>query len=650
MKSADKYLGMHCAITRRQFCQGTAVALGASLAPWAQAGGLGGSFQGSPEISSAYYPPALQGLRGAHAGAFETAHGVVREGKKWTSGTDTGEGEFDLVIVGAGISGLSAAWFYRQQKPKARILILDNHDDFGGHAKRNEYSLEDGHTMIGYGGSQSIDNPSAYSPEAMGLLRGIGIDVQKFYQAYDRELYRKLNLQIAWWLDQPNFGVDRLVKDIPLEWSASGEETPEQLRHFADQVSGNPEDVETWLRIFTTQEDFLIGKTPAEKVAFLRTLSYTDYLRRYLQASDEILRLLYPLSSGLWGYGLDAVSAREAMSLGFPGFDGLGVDLERDDPYRKPEKDEPYIFHFPDGNAGIPRLLVRQLVPGSAPGDSMEDIVTAKFDYPALDRPDQAVKIRLNATVVLMQHSGGNGGDLNSARSVAVRYVKAGVAQDVRAREVIFAGYSALLPHICPEFPAAQTTAFAALVKVPLLYANMLVRNWQPFVNLGVSGIRFPGGLMDSVVLDFPVSLGDYQFHRSPNQPAILHWTYVPIFPEQGLDARTQSRMGRMKMLELSFEDYERAMRQQAADALAAGGFDPARDIVGITVNRWPHGYAYEYNDLVDPPDWNRYKGPHIAARQPFGRISIAGSDAEAYAYVNGAIDAAWRAVTERLG
>jgi len=531
LKSADKYLGMHKAISRRQFCQGTAVAIGASLVPWAQAGDLGGSFRGSPEISNGYYPPALEGLRGAHVGAFETAHGVVLEGKRWTSGIDTGEGEFDLVIVGAGISGLSAAWFYLQQNPAARILILDNHDDFGGHAKRNEYTLENGHTMIGYGGSQSIDGPSSYSPEAKALLRDIGIDVQKFYQAYDRELYRNLDLQTAWWLDRQNFGVDRLVKDIPLGWTASGEEAPEQLRAFAEQVSSKPEDVETWLRILTTQEDFLAGRTPAEKVAFLRTLSYTDYLQQYLQASGSILSLFYPLSSGLWGCGFDALSAREAMSLGYPGFAGLGVDLERDDPYQKPGRDEPYIFHFPDGNAGIARLLVRHLIPGVAPGCSMEDIVTAKFDYAALDRPDQPVNIRLNATVVLMQHLGSNGNDLSSARSVAVRYVKAGVSHDVRAREVIFAGYSALLPHICPEFPAAQTQAFASQVKIPLLYANMLVRNWQPFVDLGVSGVRFPGGLMDSVVLDFPVSLGDYQFNRSPDQPAILHWTYVPILP-----------------------------------------------------------------------------------------------------------------------
>jgi spermidine dehydrogenase len=177
----------------------------------------------------------------------------------------------------------------------------------------------------------------------------------------------------------------------------------------------------------------------------------------------------------------------------------------------------------------------------------------------------------------------------------------------------------------------------------------MLVRNWEAFARLGINGVRFPGGLMDSVVLDFPVSMGGYEFAKTPADPMILHWTYVPTEPGKGLDARTQNKVGRGKMLSLSFEDYERAMRNQAADALAAGGFDPARDILAITVNRWPHGYAYEYNDLFDPPQYNRYNGPHIAARQPFGRISIAGSDAEAYAYVNGAIDAAWRAVNEQL-
>lgn len=638
-----KELGMYRRISRRQFCQGTSVAIGASLAPWAVAG----DFSGSPEVVAGYYPPAKTGLRGAHPGSFETAHALAHQGVRWNSGTDTGEGRYDLVIVGAGISGLASAWFFRQQRPNARILLLDNHDDFGGHAKRNEFT-HGGKTFIGYGGSQSIDTPSSYSPEAMGLLKSVGVDIQKFYTAFNGDMYKDLKLESSVWLDREHFGVDRLVRGNVLGWGA-GEESPEVLEKYAREITTNETDYQALLNLLTTHEDFLAGQTPAEKVATLRSMSYDDYLRRYFAFSPYLIGLINPGTRGLWGVGTDAISAREAMFLGKPGFAGLGVDLLKDDPYHGVEKDEPYIFHFPDGNAGIARLIVRQLVPGVAPGDSMEDIVTAPFNYTALDQPGNEVKVRLNSTVVQLLHRDVGKGGLADATSVDVRYVKNGQACDVNARRVIFAGYSAMLPYISPEFPALQAEAFATQVKVPLLYANMLVRNWEAFAKLGINSVRYPGGLMESMVLDFPVSLGSYEFARSPADPMILHFTYVPTEPGKGLDARTQNKIGRGKMLGLTFEDYEHAMRSQAAAALAAGGFDPADDILAITVNRWPHGYAYEYNDLYDPPEYNRYKGPHLTARQPYGLIAIAGSDSEAFAYVNGAIDAAWRAVQETV-
>jgi spermidine dehydrogenase len=638
---SDRELGMHRRISRRQFCQGTAVALGASLAPWAQASG----FNGSPEMTASYYPPAKTGLRGAHAGSFETAHALVHQGRRWDSGTDTGEGQFDLVVVGAGISGLAAAWFYRQQKPHARILVLDNHDDFGGHAKRNEFTHQ-GKTYIGYGGSQSIDTPSSYSPEALGLLKSLGIELDRFYTAFHRKLYQDYDLRSGFWLDREHFGVDRLVRGNPLGWGRRGDETDEELQWFADKLAKNKQDSETLFKLLTAKRDLFPDKSPTEKFQYLRSLSYEDYLRSNFGLSEYLLRIINPLPDGLWGVGTDGISARECLYLGLPGFSGLGLNPEQDDPYFDQHGKEPYIFHFPDGNAGIARLLVRSLLPGIAPGDSMEDIVRAPFDYAALDHSEHEVKIRLNATAVRIAHRG----ELTTADSVDVRYVKDGSAHDVNARQVIFAGYSAMIPHVCPEFPSVQAEAFASQVKIPLLYANMLVRDWQPFAALGVDRIQFPGGLMNSVSLDFPVSLGGYEFAKTSAEPMILHWDYFPTQPGQGLDARTQNKLGRQKMLALSFADYERAMRLQARNALADGGFDPARDIVAITVNRWPHGYAYEYNDLVDAPEFNRYNGPHVAARQPFGRVSIAGSDAEAFAYVNGAIDSAWRAVRERLG
>ena len=635
--ASDKALGLDRPISRRQFCQGSAVAVGSSLLPWAQAA----EFQGSPELISPYYPPALTGLRGAHVGSFETAHALAHDGKRWAMGTDTGEGEFDLVVAGGGISGLSAAWFYQKENPRARILVLDNNDDFGGQAKRNEFTI-DGNTIIAYGGSQSIDTPSSFSPESMGLLKSLGIDLDVFYQAFDRDFYKSRGLQGAFWLDKKTFSVDRLVKGNPL-YHGGSEFSAQEKERFAEEITTQAEDRATLLQLLNGEEDYLAGQSPAEKVAYLRTLSYDDYLRKYIGASDYLIHLINPLTKSYWGIGTDGISAREALFLGLPGFAGLGIDLERDDPHYGLEKEDPYIFHFPDGNAGIARLLIRQLVPGIAAGNTMKDQVLAVYDYAALDQPANQVKIRLNATVVNIEHEG----ELSESKSVRVRYVKDGLANDVKARHVVYAAYSAMLPYVCPEFPKQQADDFAKLVKVPLLYANVLIRNWQSFAKLGIDRIRYPGGLFGGAVLDFPVSMGDYEFSKSPDDPIVVHMTYVPSDPGKGLDARTQNRLGRHTMLQLSFEDYERAIRSQLGDSLAAGGFDPARDIVAITVNRWPHGYAYEYNDLYDPPDWDRYNGPHLAARKPFGRVSIANSDAEAFAYINGAIDAAYRAVNE---
>ena len=159
--ASDKELGLDRPITRRQFCQGSAVALGASLLPWAQVP----AFEGSPELSAAYYPPGLSGLRGDHVGSFETAHALGRRGVRWEQGTDTGEGIYDLVVVGAGISGLSAAWFWRKAHPNARILLLDNHDDFGGHATRNEFTL-------GPDAAGDVEDVDARLPKFRGVRLG----------------------------------------------------------------------------------------------------------------------------------------------------------------------------------------------------------------------------------------------------------------------------------------------------------------------------------------------------------------------------------------------------------------------------------------------------------------------------------------------
>ena len=207
-----------------------------------------------------------------------------------------------------------------------------------------------------------------------------------------------------------------------------------------------------------------------------------------------------------------------------------------------------------------------------------------------------------------------------------------------------------MVPHICPDLPKEQAEAIAVAEKIPLAYINILLRNSKAFEKLGYHSFYVPqADLMHSFGLDFPVSMGNYRFAQSAGDPVIVHGSFAPTVPDQGLTERRQHVIGRRRMYEMTFKDFETQIIGQMNGALSGGGFDAERDVAAITVNRWPHGYAYEYNELYDPPEWSRKSGPHRIGARQVGRISIANSDAEAYAYVNGAIDAAVRAVTEQL-
>jgi spermidine dehydrogenase len=270
----------------------------------------------------------------------------------------------------------------------------------------------------------------------------------------------------------------------------------------------------------------------------------------------------------------------------------------------------------------------------------MEDEVTATLDYGRLDTAGQATRVRLNSTVVRATHRG----DPAKASDVDVVYVRGGKAERVRARSCILACYNAIIPHLCPEMPAVQQAALKMAVKAPLVYTNVLIRNWTAFRKLGVSSLHAPASFHSGITLDFPVSLGSYKCPRTPDEPMILHLTRVPVKP--GLPAREQCRAGRAELLQMTFETFERQTRDELARALGGGGFDAARDIAGITVNRWPHGYAQGQNSLWDP-DWAEEERPWIVGRARFGRISIANSDAAATPLTQAAIAMGHRAVEE---
>jgi len=644
----DRALGMNARITRRDFLNGVAITAGAAIIPpemWAAA-----APDLEPQNAPGYYPPAKVGLRGSHVGSFEAMH-AVRDGDFWDKASrpvDTGE-SYDLVVVGGGISGLAAAHYFRKAAgDKARILILDNHDDFGGHAKRNEFHA--GNVFrLGYGGTYSIESPAPYSPVAKELIEELGIDVPSYPKYVNKDLYRSFGLKPHIFFDKETFGADKLVAN-PARWG--GDESGinsagagAELQAFMRDAPLSNKGKEDFKRLLQDSQDYFPGLSSGEKKTRMARMSYTKYLTDVAHVNDEVVKLLQSMPHPLFGVGIDAVSAQDAWGLGLPGFRGLKLDpspgpgMNRDAiPNEEADK---YFFHFPDGNASIARLLVRKLNPAAIPGTSANDVVLAKADYTQLDAPSSPVRIRLNSTVVRVKHVG----DPASAKEIEVTYATGKSLKTVRAASCILACWHVVIPYIAQELPGPQKEALASAQKVPLLYNNVLIRNWTAFQKLGVNSVYCPSMYHAYITLDLPVSIGGYECAKKPDEPIVVHMMKAACKP--GHSAREQHKLGRIQLYTTTFETYERNIREQLSRMLGQGGFDPVRDILEITVNRWPHGYAYEYNSLFDDFWLNGGETPCQVARKPFGRLTIANADADAYAYTDCAIDQGYRAVQE---
>ena len=658
-KARDRELGMDRGITRRDFLDGVGVALTGSLvAPtWLEA------IPGHLPIQQGQesYPPALTGMRGSHAGSFEVAH-ELRDGRSWDDvGSEADMGErYDLVVVGGGVSGLAAAYFFSKAAGRgAKVLVLENHADFGGHCLRNEFQYN-GRLLVMNGGTSNLEAPLNYSTVSRSLLRDVGVDLDHLEAANKGPaLYRSMKLGRAFFFNKETFGEDRLVAGQPGRGSSSGAEAGRLS--WPEWLAKTPLSPEVQKDIARLEDDkangdYMEGLSDAEKKERLARMSYKDFLINVAKVRPEVVPF-YNMRGSLLCVGIDAVPAFFGWNMGFPGFQGMGLEpLPRVGPLTHIGGGQHgrefgsfgggRTLIWQDGDATLTRLIVKGLVPDAVPGSSMDEVAMARTDYRRLDTAGSPTRIRLNSTVVRVRHLG----DPATAKEVEITYVRGGKPEKVRAEACVLACWNSMIPYLCPEMSQEQRDALAYSVKMPIVYTSILIRDWKSFVNLGISNVSSPGMYHDGVSLGRNVSVGGYRVSQSPEEPMLLHMTRFTTSP--GQPKKEQHRIGRYDLLSTSFETFERKIRDQLGRILSGGGFDPARDIEAITVNRWPHGYAYSYTSLEDPVEWALLAPddrPCVIGRQRFRRISIANSDAAATPHLDAAIDEAHRAVGEQL-
>ena len=624
-KPSDKKLGMQRAITRRDFVQGAAVATGAALQTGAlglpniatASTSVGATVQGTMAVD---YPPIKTGMRGSHPGAYEIAHALARDGAKFPEPKPTDE-QYDLIVVGAGISGLAAAHYYQKRfGPNSKILLLENHDDFGGHAKRNEFH-QSGDMVLSLGGTHNLEWWS-FSETVNQFMAEHGVDVQVMRKQMDFAYGRDAANGQAMWFDEDTYGVNHLVT----HFSLSAKLSPEDIDQIPISDAGRES-----LKRFYGSAPRLEDWTEAEAEELLSSISYPDFLRQYGGLTEDAVQLFDKEEHGSWGLEMRAISAAEAIWEGYPGAHLFGEGWSEDS-FGYP------VAMWPDGNASLVRLMVARLMPHSAPEVTADNVAIAHFDYSALDQVGANTRLRLNSTVIGVE---------NTDQGVSVTYASSdGELKQISARHTVLACYHSVIPHLCPTMPDAQKAALKYQVKVPMILTNVLLRNSEALDKLGVDAISCPGRLHARLFLFKGLHTGGYERPDSADEAvSLVFWGSISP-PEDAVDIRSQLRGSRQKLLELSFEDFEREVRTVLDGLLGPAGFDVAEDILAITVNRWPHGYAYEYMQLWDP-EWELGEAPHEIARKPFGSVTIANSDAGASAYTHVAIDQAHRAIDE---
>jgi len=632
------------AVTRRDFIHGLGGASLAALLPGMNLHAKETSF--APEQVPGYYPPAKMGLRGSHPGSYESAHAASWQGGlAWDNARQLNE-EYDLIVAGGGISGLASAYYYRKANPHARILILENHDDFGGHAKRIEFNYQ-GSSYLSGGGSFFMAH-DAFSQTALDLVKEIGIDIDAMLKGQPTGDFRQKSygLKPSIFFDKKTYGRSATVTGEfdPFHFKEQG--TNEAFLSKLDQMAFSNAAKRDFRRLLTEVWDCMPDLPPPEKFKKMAAISYSDFLLNYAKVGQEVVEYFDRFLLTSVGQTCAYIPAMVPMMyINMPGknalgskINNLGAEMNKE---RKEKAGPQYLgAYFPEGNAGIARLLVAKLIPESINAKDMNDVLNARIDYGMLDKAAHQIKLRLNSTVVNVTENSGK-------RPVNVTYMRGGQAYSVNARHCVMAGYNMMIPYLCPQLPTEQKAALKQMVKIPMMSASVLLKNGQALNNLGSAYYYSPGKLYVET-MGSERSLGSHEFSFDPTKPVPLYMIGGLMHSNREQIPQEQFKDSRRQLLATSFEDLALDVTSHLDEMLSPGGFDSKRDIVGLVVNRWPHGYAYDFKGVHDAK-YASGEAPYEIGRQKFGNIAIANSDAGAQPLANVAIDQGYRAINELL-
>jgi len=548
---------------------------------------------------------------------------------------DTGE-TFDMVVIGGGMSGLGAAFHFKQaSRPGQKCLIIENHPIFGGESKRNEFVVN-GQKLIGPQGANSfvvIGDPDASGHE---IYSELGIPKSFKYQKLDveyKDLYfDRTNFGFMLWYDN-NPGIGYFFEDSRNSASAKWES---DIWNKTLDNTPFPEKIrKDFFKWRDSKERYYDGED-FEK--WLDTMTYKEYIEKVIGIDPEIARFADPILASTIGLGSDAISAFGAYQVSMPGFQGFPHGFTR---RARLERSE---WHsFPGGNDGIMRYLVKNLIPDAINGrKTFEDILNQPVNFNALDHPENHIRIRLNSLAVQLRHNS----DPDRSEYVWITYLKDNKLYRLKARSVVMASGSWVSRRIVKDIPVEYKDAFKSFCYSPMLVVNVAVNNWKFLYKLGLTACRWFSGFGFSCNIRQPMIVGNYQPPLDPNKPAIITF-YVPFY-YPGLPPKEQGVKGRIEMLSTSYSDYEIKILEQMVRLFGKAGFDPKKDIAGIILNRWGHAYVNPQPGFYFSRDGKT--APRYIIRKRFGRIAFAHSELNGHQHWLGAVDEGRRAAKQAIG